>query len=44
MDKNAKKVKKTWRKPILITITKKELSKRIKIAARSGGCGGGNFR
>jgi len=41
MDKNTNEVKKTWKKPILIVITKKELSQHIKVAARSGGCGGG---
>ena len=44
MDKISKETKKTWSKPILITITKKELSEYIKVSARSGGCVRGNVR
>ena len=32
--------KKQWKKPVIITITKEELSKHIRAAARSGGCMG----
>jgi len=39
-----KNVKKTWKKPSIITITKKELNSHIKAAARSGGgCALGAF-
>lgn len=32
--------KKAWEKPSVLTITAKELQKHIKVAARSGVCGG----
>ena len=35
----------TWKKPVIIAISKEALLKHIKVAARSGGCkGGGNAR
>jgi len=38
MDKIVAKTKLVWKKPVIFSISKKQLAKHIKVAARSGGC------